>query len=103
MHLTIPLSSDGEPLFRQVYSGIRHAILSGTMRAGDRLPSTRDLAERLRISRTVVLLAYETADGGGVHRGTRRIGDVCVGRNGGQCGFRGNERRRGCACHGWAM
>jgi GntR family transcriptional regulator/MocR family aminotransferase len=65
MELAIPLSGGGEPLFRQVYRGMRHAILSGTLRAGNRLPSTRDLAERLGISRTVVLLAYEllTAEG----------------------------------------
>jgi len=59
MELAIPLSRAGGPLFQQVYRGIRHAILSGTMSAGDRLPSTRDLAEQLGISRTVVLLAYE--------------------------------------------
>jgi GntR family transcriptional regulator/MocR family aminotransferase len=38
---------------------MRQAILSGALRAGERLPSTRDLAEQLGISRTVVLLAYE--------------------------------------------
>ncbi|HKC10569.1 MAG TPA: GntR family transcriptional regulator, partial [Vicinamibacteria bacterium] len=58
MQLVIPLSK-GEPLFRQVYSGLRQAILAGRFRAGDRLPSTRDLAEQLGISRTVVVLAYE--------------------------------------------
>jgi len=59
MQLVIPLSRDGEPLFRQVYRGIRQAILSATISPGERLPSTRDLSEQLRISRTVVLLAYE--------------------------------------------
>lgn len=58
MPWVIPLSR-GEPLFRQVYRGIRQAILSGAVHAGERLPSTRDLAEQLGISRTVVLLAYE--------------------------------------------
>src|SRR5262249_60686384 len=37
----------------------RQAILSGTLAAGERLPSTRDLAEQARVSRTVVLLAYD--------------------------------------------
>ena len=55
----IPLSKQGQPLFRQVYSGLRQAILSGALRTGERLPSTRDLAEQLGISRTVVLLAYD--------------------------------------------
>jgi GntR family transcriptional regulator/MocR family aminotransferase len=55
----IPLSPKGEPLYRQVYAALRRAILGGTFRAGDRLPSTRELAEQLGISRTVVVLAYE--------------------------------------------
>lgn len=59
MQLVIPLSKSSEPLFRQVYAGLRQSILSGTFPAGDRLPSTRELAEELRISRTVVLLAYD--------------------------------------------
>jgi GntR family transcriptional regulator/MocR family aminotransferase len=59
MELTIPISKTGEPLFRQVYLGLRQAILVGNFPAGDRLPSTRDLAEQLGISRTVVLLAYD--------------------------------------------
>jgi len=70
MQLVIPLSK-GEPLFRQVYVSLRQAILAGTFRAGDRLPSTRDLAEQLGISRTVVVLAYEQllAEGFVVGRG----------------------------------
>jgi GntR family transcriptional regulator/MocR family aminotransferase len=58
MQFLIPLSP-GEPLSRQVYAGLRRGILDGTFCAGDRLPSTRDLAEQLRISRTVVVLAYD--------------------------------------------
>jgi GntR family transcriptional regulator / MocR family aminotransferase len=59
MQLAIPLLKDGEPLFRQVYRGVRQAILSGALDANDRLPSTRDLGEQLGISRTVILLAYD--------------------------------------------
>jgi len=57
--LTIPLSRAGGPLFRQVYLGLREAILSGGFHGGEKLPSTRELAEQLGISRTVALLAYE--------------------------------------------
>jgi GntR family transcriptional regulator/MocR family aminotransferase len=57
--LPIPLAEGGGPLFRQVYLGLRQAILSGTLRKGERIPSTRDLAEQLTISRTVVLMAYD--------------------------------------------
>ena len=71
MELVIPLSKNGEPFFRQVYKGMRQAILSGSLPAGSRLPSTRDLAEQLGISRTVVLLAYDLllAEGFAVGRG----------------------------------
>ena len=59
MQFAIPLSKTGEPLFRQVYLGLRDAILFGTFRNGEKLPSTRDLAEQLGISRTSVLPAYD--------------------------------------------
>lgn len=59
MQLTIPLSKRGGPLFRQVYLRLRQEILSGVLQGGEKLPSTRDLAEQLGISRTVVLLAYD--------------------------------------------
>lgn len=38
---------------------MREAILSGAFHSGEKLPGTRDLAEQLGISRTVVLLAYD--------------------------------------------
>ena len=59
MQSVIPLSAQGGPLFRQVYGGLRKAILSGAFKSGERLPSTRELALQLGISRTVVLLAYD--------------------------------------------
>jgi GntR family transcriptional regulator/MocR family aminotransferase len=60
MSFVIPLSRNGgSPLTRQIYNWFRQAILQGTMRSGERLPSTRELAEQLRVSRTVAVLAYE--------------------------------------------
>lgn len=46
------------PLYRQVYDGYRSAILDGTLRAGQKVPSTRLLAEELDISRIPILSAY---------------------------------------------
>jgi GntR family transcriptional regulator / MocR family aminotransferase len=47
------------PLIRQIYSGIRTQILSGVLRAGSRLPSSRELAKQLEVSRNVVMEAYD--------------------------------------------
>ncbi len=85
MQLTIPLSKRSGPLFQQVYRGLREGILSGTLREGQKLPSTRDLAEQLGISRTVVLLAYDQllAEGfaaGRAGSGTYVRSGVCLGR-----------------------
>jgi len=55
----IPIVPGGEPLFRQIYLALRRAILAGTFRPGEPLPSTRDLSQQLGVSRTVVLLAYD--------------------------------------------
>jgi GntR family transcriptional regulator / MocR family aminotransferase len=74
MQLVIPLSRKGEPLFRQVYRGLRQAILASTFRAGDRLPSTREMADELGISRTVVLLAYDQLVAEGFATGRRGSG-----------------------------
>jgi GntR family transcriptional regulator / MocR family aminotransferase len=46
-------------LQQQVYVAVRRAILDGVLAPGTRLPSSRALAEDLRLSRTTTLLAYE--------------------------------------------
>jgi GntR family transcriptional regulator/MocR family aminotransferase len=56
--LTVDASS-AEPLFRQIYQGIREGILSGRLRVGERVPSTRLLAGELGVARSTVVLAYE--------------------------------------------
>jgi len=45
-------------LQRQVYDGLRTAILTGRLRPGLRLPSTRSLAEDLAVSRNTVAAAF---------------------------------------------
>lgn len=64
--VTISLDRAGAtPLHRQVYEGIRAAILDQRLPGGARLPSTRALATALRVSRntTVNALSELAADG----------------------------------------
>jgi len=56
MQLTLdPLAG---PRHQQIYSALRASILNGSLRRGDRLPSTRVLAHDLGVSRTTVLGAF---------------------------------------------
>jgi len=74
MLLKTPLSKQGGRLFRQVYERLREAILTSALGSGEQLPSTRELAEQLGISRTVVLLAYEQLLAEGFVEGRRGSG-----------------------------
>src|ERR1700747_1023150 len=47
------------PLAAQIYGAIREAIETGRLASGARLPSWRDLAAQLAVSRGPVLVAYE--------------------------------------------
>lgn len=47
------------PLHRQIYEAWRRGILAGRFRQGDRVPSSRELAQALRVSRSTVTQAYE--------------------------------------------
>jgi len=47
------------PLHRQLYNALREAMLTGRLRAGTRLPSTRTLAQELGLSRITVMDAFD--------------------------------------------
>ncbi len=47
------------PLHRQIYDDWRAGILEGRFAPGDRMPSSRELAAALRVSRATVATAYE--------------------------------------------
>lgn len=58
LHLRIDETA-GLPIHRQIYDGLREAILGGILRPGQQVPSTRALAVELSVSRQPVLCAYE--------------------------------------------
>lgn len=47
-----------QPLYQQIHASFRQAILAGQWKAGQRAPSSRELARELQISRLPVLHAY---------------------------------------------
>jgi GntR family transcriptional regulator / MocR family aminotransferase len=47
------------PLSRQIYLQVRSAVLSGALRAGTRVPSSRAMASELGVARASVVSAYE--------------------------------------------
>jgi len=58
LHLPIERAC-GTPIHRQIYEGLRRAILDGFLRPGQRVLSTRALALELEVSRLPVLSAYD--------------------------------------------
>ncbi len=57
----VPPPDPNQPaaLYRQLYQNLRAAILSGRLKRGSRLPSTREMAVSLNVSRNTVLNAFE--------------------------------------------
>jgi GntR family transcriptional regulator/MocR family aminotransferase len=57
--LLLDLRTANGPLYRRVYHALKSTIRAGRLPPGARLPSTRELASDLRVSRNTVMLAYE--------------------------------------------
>ncbi|HEV2577453.1 MAG TPA: GntR family transcriptional regulator [Acidobacteriaceae bacterium] len=64
MRLLFSANSD-VPLYRQLVMQVQLAILSGELRPGDRLPSTRELARRFAIHPNTVSAGYRELEGEG--------------------------------------
>lgn len=58
------------PVNRQIADHVRHAIESGRLAPGERLPTIRDLARELGVNRDTVASAYERLAGDGVIEST---------------------------------
>src|SRR3954464_11953703 len=63
-----------KPLHRQIYDAYRTAILEGELAPGERVPSSRELAVELGISRIPVLNAYSQLLSEGLLEGRRSVG-----------------------------
>lgn len=82
--------NDGRPLYLQIMDEVRRAVVVGTLRAEDPLPSVRELAAELVVNPRTVSQAYQELEREGViyvRRGQGTFVSPTVKRGGG-------ERRR---------
>ena len=66
-------NSSGVPVYRQLIDQVRGGIASGSLIAGDQLPTVRQLAVDLAINPNTVMRAYRELELGGLletHQGT---------------------------------
>ena len=59
-------NSNGKPIYEQISSQVRAQILSGALKAGERLPSIRVLADGLGVSVITTKRAYSDLEGEGL-------------------------------------
>jgi GntR family transcriptional regulator len=64
----------GEPIYQQLVRQITHAITTGAMKPGDRLPTVRHLAAELVVNPNTVARAYRELDQAGLVEGGPRKG-----------------------------
>ncbi|MDR3122383.1 MAG: GntR family transcriptional regulator [Treponema sp.] len=50
--------ANGSPVYRQIIRQIEHGVLSGRLKAGDKLPTIRSLAVALKINPNTIAKAY---------------------------------------------
>ena len=55
-----------EPLFAQLVAAVKRAAATGKLRAGDKLPSVRELAAELTINPNTIAKAYHALEAEGV-------------------------------------
>ena len=53
---------DARPIYEQVRDGLRHLVVTGALRPGDRLPSVRAMATSLAINPNTIQRAYESLE-----------------------------------------
>jgi GntR family transcriptional regulator len=66
--------NDGRPLYLQIMDEVRRAIVVGTLRAEDPLPSVRELAAELVVNARTVSQAYQELEREGIVYVRRRQG-----------------------------
>jgi len=66
--------SGGIPIYMQIINQVKRATASGLMKAGDQMPSVRELAIELTVNPNTVAKAYQELEREGVIRTVRGVG-----------------------------
>jgi GntR family transcriptional regulator len=71
---------DATPIYAQLERGLRAAIATGRLRAGDQLPTVRQLAVDLRVNANTVARVYAELERAGVLETRRGVGSFVTSR-----------------------
>jgi len=72
--------ADPTPIYAQLERGLRAAIATGRLRAGDQLPTVRQLAVDLRVNANTVARVYAELERAGVLETRRGVGSFVTAR-----------------------
>lgn len=61
-------------IFQQIADTLSHRILEGQLKAGDRIPSVRDLSEEFEVNRNTLLRTYALLNDAGIIDNKRGVG-----------------------------
>ena len=67
------------PIYAQIVDRVEALVMSGKIKAGDRLPSIRSVAEAMRVDYNTVAKAYAELDRAGVIKTARGVGTHVTG------------------------
>lgn len=70
--------SDRTPIYAQLERGLRAAIATGRMQAGEQLPTVRQLAVELRVNANTVARVYAELERAGVIETQRGVGSFIL-------------------------
>ena len=62
------------PIYQQIAHHVRRALARGMINPGDRLPSVRELAQRLKVNQNTVVHAYSQLEREGIIETRRGLG-----------------------------
>lgn len=74
LELELKLDNKDIPMYQQLADGIQKLIISGTLKPGDALPGSREMASRLKVSRKTVVSAMELLVFSGWLENRERVG-----------------------------